>query len=200
MLTQFVVAGLNRLLQDAPWGRARLAPFSGHIAALHLPGLSLHLGVDAEGYFSEASSDTPAEVEITLPASAFSGLSEGPEGVLRKAELRGSADFAETLGFVLRNLSWDYEETLSRFVGDIAAHRIAQGLHQFALWQREAASNLAQNIGEFLADERPVLTRPRAVADFARTVGELREALSRLEARVERLEKRDQPRPAPAAR
>ena len=47
-----------------------------------------------------------------------------PQAALRNVSLKGDADFAQALAFVLQNLRPEPEEELSRFVGDAAAQRI----------------------------------------------------------------------------
>ena len=74
---------------------------------------------------SAPAPEAELEVSISLPAAAPLLALQGKDAVMRAARIEGSAEFAETLGFVIRNLRWDAEEDLSKVVGDIAAHRIA---------------------------------------------------------------------------
>src|SRR5690606_37439306 len=112
---------------------------------------------------------------------------QGTDKVKRNARINGSVEFADTLGFVLRNLSWDFEEDLSRVVGDIAAHRIADSLRTLTAWQKQAAQNLAENAVEYLRDEKAVLPAPEEIAAFSNEVDKLRDDLARLEKRLQKL-------------
>ncbi len=183
---QVTLAALNHLLQDAEWARVRLAPFVGRTARLTLPPWRLDFTIDADGQLAAANTAEP-DVEISLPAGTpFLALS-GREAVARVVRISGSAEFADALGFVLRKLRWDYEEDLSKAVGDIAAHRIAGMINVFSAWQRQAATNLAENFAEYFTEEQPTLAKPAAVADFVANVEALRDDLARLEKRVSRI-------------
>jgi ubiquinone biosynthesis protein UbiJ len=108
--------------------------------------------------------------------------------VLQTISFSGDAELAGALQFLFRNLRWEYEEDLSRVVGDVAAHRIASTGRAFTAWQKDAAERLGQNFAEYLTEEANVLAPPAAVSGFARAVDDLRDAVERLEKRIERLE------------
>lgn len=187
MLQGPVLAALNHVLAQADWARGRLIPFAGRQARIELPPLpTLSFAVDEEGYLRSAEGEG-ADVSITLPASAPLLALGDPEKVFKQAHISGNADFADSLGFVLRNLRWDFEEDLSRLIGDIAAHRIAGLLTGLFAWQRETAARLGENLSEYLAEEQGVLLRPPEMAAFAEDVRQLRQDLGRLEQRLERL-------------
>lgn len=189
MIDQAAIATFNHLLAQSSWARARLRPFAGRTALLATEALALRITIDAEGGFAEASADTPVDAEVRVPLSALPHAMQGFESLTRHVEVSGNAEFAEALGFVLRNLRWDAEEDLARVVGDIAARRIAQGAASFFEWQKHAARTLAQSTADYLAEERPVLLRPAAMEAFGSEVDTLRDDLARLEKRVERLER-----------
>ena len=147
MLDRAALAILNHLLREAAWARARLLPFSGRTARLKLPPWQLDFAIDESGQLTPATAAQP-DVEIALPADAPLAALRGADAVAKDVHVSGSAEFADTLGFVLRKLRWDFEEDLSRQVGDIAAHRIAGLIKTFGAWQRQAATNLAENLAE----------------------------------------------------
>ena len=55
MLTSATIVSLNSLLADAPWARQKLMPFAGRNAMLSLEPLNIGLGIDGDGYFTEAA-------------------------------------------------------------------------------------------------------------------------------------------------
>jgi ubiquinone biosynthesis protein UbiJ len=185
MLEQPIVAALNHVLVRASWTQEKLAPFVGREALFLMPPFRLQLLVTADGRFV-AGRGTP-DVEIALPADTPLALLQGPDKAMRNARINGSVEFADTLSFVLRNLSWDFEEDLSRVVGDIAAHRIANSLRALTAWQRQAAQNLAENTTEYLRDETGLLPSPQEILAFSGEVDRLRDDLARLEKRLQKL-------------
>lgn len=187
MIEQAAIIALNHLLRDAQWARERLAPLAGRTTRVFIPPLRLEFAINPDGTLSEAATEQP-DVVIALPPQAPLYALRGADALLQQARISGSAELADTLGFVLRNLRWDYEEDLSRLVGDIGAHRIAAAVRRLASWQRDAARNTAENLAEYLREETTVLTARALALEFAGAVEELRDDLARLEKRIERLE------------
>jgi ubiquinone biosynthesis protein UbiJ len=176
----------NRLLDAEPWARERLARFAGEtieLSPLPLPPLRVTILEDGR---LQAGGDAP---DLTLQAGpgAIFALGRGEEEFLRAVQLSGDARLAQEVASLARNLRWDFEEELSRFVGDVAAHRIAGAARELAAWQLDAAKRVTAAAADFLTHEAPLLVRRQPQAQRAREVAELRDALARLEERIERL-------------
>lgn len=152
-----------------------------------MPPVRVQLAVDAQGMFAAGKGEP--DVEIVLPAETPLLALQGMDAAMRRAQVRGSVEFADTLGFVLRHLSWDFEEDLSRLVGDIAAHRIGNGIRSFTAWQRQASINAAENFSEYLRFEAGLLPTPSEVTTFSTDADTLRDDVARLEKRIQQLEK-----------
>ncbi len=188
MLHTPALLALNHVLAQAEWARERLARFAGRRGRLAMAPWTLEFTVGADGLLGESGAgEVPFAVDIVLPSDAPLRLLHGPDEVMKGARITGAADFADALGFVLSRLRWNFEEDLSRLIGDIAAHRVAGVLSAFGAWQQEAARNLAENVGEYLVHERPLLVRREDLRNFAAGVDRAREDLARLERRLQRL-------------
>ena len=185
MLSTAPILAFNHLLKDASWARQRLIVFAGRRARISLPPLAFTLEVTDEGYFT--SSEGEAEVVFSLPAGTPVLALKGLEAVVKEAHVSGPADFADTLGFVLKNLKWDAEEDLSKLVGDLAAHRLAGLGRRFLGWQKHVFTSTTENIGEYLREEQTLFPRSGDFAAFRDGVSGLRGDLERLEGRVSRL-------------
>jgi ubiquinone biosynthesis protein UbiJ len=185
-----VAAFLNHLLEDAPWARERLAPFAGRTARVVLVPLpDLRFVVLADGRLA-VSDAADAHLVVTLKPAALPHLARRDEAVLREIDFSGDAELAAALQFLLRNLEWDVEEDLSRVVGDVVAHRLAASGRALLAWQRDAAERAGRNVAEYLTEEAGMLAPPADLARFGHDVDELRDAIERLEKRLERLERR----------
>jgi ubiquinone biosynthesis protein UbiJ len=183
MLSTAPILVLNHLLAGAGWARKRLLPFVGRRARIELAPVVLILEVTPEGFFA-VGAQGEVDVSFTLPPGTPVLALQGVEAVVREAHVNGPADFADALGFVLRNLKWDAEEDLSKLVGDMAAHRLiglAQGIAQ---WQRNAATHAAENVVEYLREEKAVLPHKDDLALWSAEVSRLQADLARLETRV----------------
>ena len=188
MLTALALRVLNHLLASEDWARQRLQPFAGQTAQVSSGSLVLALVVTPEGTFSAGDKTATATVSIALPADAPVRALTDRDGLMAAAQISGPADFAEALGFVLRNLRWDAEDDLSRLVGDIAARRMVSSGKQVFQWQREQAKNLAANLGEYFSEETKAIARRQEITEFCAEVAQQDKALSRLEARIAALE------------
>jgi ubiquinone biosynthesis protein UbiJ len=129
---------------------------------------------------------SPAVVIRLSYATALKILADG-EAAWREADVQGDSALAATISKIAANLTWDVEEDLSHIFGDIAAHRLADAGRSAAAWPKQAATSLAGNVAEFLTEEKQLLVTPLRAEEFARDVDELRDAVERLDKRIEHL-------------
>ncbi len=177
---------VNRLLDAESWARERLARFPGEtIELVPLPLPALRVTILEDGRL-QAGGEAPG-LTLQLGPGALIALARGEEEFLRAVEISGNARLAQEIASLARHLRWDVEEELSRVFGDVAAHRIASAARSFAEWQLDAARRVTGAAAAFLAEEARILVRRDEQAGHARAVAELRDALARLEKRIERL-------------
>jgi ubiquinone biosynthesis protein UbiJ len=91
-------------------------------------------------------------------------------------------------------MRWDFEEDLSRIFGDIAAHRMVEGARELDRWGRDAALNVGRAFAEYATYERPLIASARTIEEFNRDVDEMRDAVERIEKRLELLIRKDSAR------
>ena len=188
MLIDVALRFMNHLLASEDWAQDRLRPFAGQTAHLALGALNFPLEITADGGFRPGNKNAASSVTITLPADAPMRAVTDRAFLFAAAHVSGSAELAETLGFVSRNLRWDIESDLSQLLGDIAARRLVQGSKQLLTWQLEQANNLAQNLAEYFTEENPTIARVQDISTYCEEIGELQTHLNRLERRIASLE------------
>ena len=184
-----VIAFVNHLLAAEPWAREKLAPFAGkrvRVKAVPLPDLVV--AVTAEGTLAPAGGEGGPDLTVTLSPADLPRLLRGDDAVLRSIGFSGDAELAAALQYLARHLRWEFEEDLSRIVGDVAAHRIAGTARDFVAWQKDAGVRLGENVAEYLTEEARVLAPPAALGRFGREVADLVDALERLEKRLDRID------------
>jgi ubiquinone biosynthesis protein UbiJ len=185
------VIGLNHVLRQQDWPRARLRPFAGRTVAFRLaPFPDLCVSIRDDGLLDEARADSEADLTVTLKPSELPRLLRRDENALSDIAFAGAADLAQVVRQLFRELEWDVEEDLSRIFGDALAHRMAQTGRDLVSWQQEAATRLAQNFADYWTEERPLIIRREQIADFGAEVERLREAVQELERRIENLARR----------
>jgi ubiquinone biosynthesis protein UbiJ len=177
---------LNRLLAAEAWARGRLAPFAGETVELRAPPLpTLRLRI-LEGGTVEAGGGEPG-LTMTLKPEFLAGLVRGEEHAMRSVDVQGNAKLAAEVLVLVRHLRWDAEEDLSRLVGDVAAHRVAETGRALAAWHLDAAQRLAAAFADYVTEEKQILARRAELDALGESVGRLRDAIARLDKRVERL-------------
>jgi ubiquinone biosynthesis protein UbiJ len=195
MLSSAALHVANHMLLQEEWARARLRPYCGQTLSLAASPVFLTLKINSEGLLEACpEGDFVPSVTIAFPDNwAHLAFSAGST-LSGLAKISGPADLAEVLGFVFKNLRWDAESELSRWVGDIAAHRMVRDGKRFLSWHRDATQRLQLNLKEFLGEEGGELRGPIArrdeVAWFRAAVDAADEECARLERRLLRLELR----------
>jgi ubiquinone biosynthesis protein UbiJ len=101
--------------------------------------------------------------------------------------MQGEPGFAEEVRYLVRNLTWDVEEDLSKVTGDIAAHRIVAGARALRDWSADASVRVVQGAAEYWTEEQPLIASRVKLEDFARELAALEASLASLEARIARL-------------
>ena len=156
---------------------------------MHAPPLQLLLKISQKGNFSPiVDAGCLPDVTITLPSDSAAKILLGDHAAaFSAAKLSGSADFAEAVAFVFRNLQWDAEADLANVIGDIPAHRGMALIKNILAWKMRSAVSFAQNTKEFVSDELQLVVSENEISAFANQVDTLRDDFARLEKRVARL-------------
>ena len=178
---------LNRLLGAEPWARERLVPFAGETLELRAPPLpALRLAVEEGG--TVKAGDAEPSLTMTLKPELLVALARGEEHALRAVDVQGDGRLAAEVLVLARHLRWDVEEDLSRVFGDVIAHRLAGAARAFAAWHVDAAQRLGGALVDYATDERPLLVRRSELDTLAEPLARLRDAIARLDKRIESLE------------
>ncbi|HEX9207608.1 MAG TPA: SCP2 sterol-binding domain-containing protein [Steroidobacteraceae bacterium] len=184
---------LNRNVAQSGRARAAADQLEGRVLSLALEGtpLTLYFHV-ADGRVSiDTRHEGVADASLAgTPLALLSMVGPGAEERLRGSGIRiaGDAEVAQRFRELLQHAQPDFEEELSRVVGDVAARQVANLARGIFDWGRKAADSLSTNVAEYLQEEgRDVPTRVE-LDEFLESVDQLRDATDRLEARLARLE------------
>lgn len=184
VMRQVAIRGLNHLVRGESWAQERLRQHAGARLFVETGWVSLGLTIDDHGLFRECDTSTPPDVTLTLPADSAMGALFDREKLFGAVKLGGSAEVAESLAFVFRNLNWDAEGDLAGIVGDIPARRLAM-FGQTALdGIQEGLAKATGNIAEYVVEDSGVLASEKELAAFGIAVNGLRDDLARLEKRI----------------
>ncbi|MFI4955431.1 MAG: SCP2 domain-containing protein [Gammaproteobacteria bacterium] len=185
---------VNATLQLDPESAEKLIPLAGKVLAVEWTSLNmtLYLYVLTEGVrFSFKYSGTPDTTLTSSTPLAFIRLLMQPEvkGPSSDITIQGDPHFAQDIQSIFSNLDIDWEEQLSKFVGDGATFHVSKVTKHLQSWLSDSRQSLQSNTTEFLQQETAQLPPRAAVEDFLRAVDHLRNDVERASVRVKHIAK-----------
>lgn len=132
----------------------------------------------------DADADCVMDMKLsTLPRlqdnSQFTQLIKDEE-----LDIQGDPMVASKFSMLLRELDIDWEEHLSRFTGDIGAHKLVQGAKSSRDWLLRNSEIARMNIAEYLIEEIRLAPGALEIANFCDEVTELEQDCRKLEVRL----------------
>lgn len=184
----------NRMLRLDPETLRRLGELQGKAIRVRLVAASgepmeFYLLPSEAGLRWRVSHETEPDVTLSGDPPFFLRMLLG-EGATRKAgELRisGDIELGQRFKRILDGLDLDWEEPLSRLVGDVAAHELGRAARAFGAWGRQSVGTLGQDLAEYLQHESQLLATRARIETFLSAVDELRADADRMEKRLQRL-------------
>jgi ubiquinone biosynthesis protein UbiJ len=186
-------SAINRYIALDPEGAARIGALQGRVILIEVAGFGTRFyvipgstGLQLYGAYVGEPDCVLRGAPLTL---ARMGVSRWKEDRLFSGEVQieGDTHLAQAFGDLLRSLEVDWEEQLSRLLGDAAAHQIGSGVRHVERWGRRTGEILSEDVKEYLQEEARALPSRYEVQDFLDDVDRLRDDVERLSARVQRL-------------
>lgn len=84
-------------------------------------------------------------------------------------------------------MRWDYEDDLSKLVGDIPANKIGAFTQKTTKSVKETSANLAEMLSEYWQEEKPMIAKKRHVEEFNSQVDTLSADVARFEKKLTKL-------------
>jgi len=195
MLFDRVEATLNRNVAQSRKAQALARQLDGKVMSLIVQGTPLtiffkardgriEVGTRHEGTTDASLSGTPISLLALAGPQAERGLRGG------SVRIEGEAEIAQRFRDLLEQARPDFEEELSRVIGDVAARQVANFARGLLDWGRKASGAFAGNVAEYLQEEGRDVPARVEIEEFLSGVDELRESVDRLEVRLTRLESR----------
>jgi len=185
-----VEALLNRQIAAQTEARVAARRLSGKSLQIEAGGWRVRAVTAGERLVLLPGDASPCDAMICGSVRALLQMAGG-RGLARDSgvQVRGDAEVAGAYRELLLLARPDWEEELSRFVGDLPARRAGRFAAAAADWLRGAARSTGENVAEYLQEESRDLVGRTEVDEFLRGVDDLREAGDRLVARIKRLER-----------
>jgi ubiquinone biosynthesis accessory factor UbiJ len=159
---------------------------------------TIHAAVWADRLALMASGETAADAVISgSPWALFDLLAGGVKSTggpniegRAAARIRGDAEIASRYRELFASARPDFEEELSRLVGDVPARRLSQFARAALSWVRKSGRTAGENLAEYLQEESRDLVNKAELEEFLLGVDQSRETADRIETRLARIERR----------
>ena len=180
---------LNLVLRLDPEMLPRLGTLSGHVIAIEPSGMAMtfYLLPKPGGIQVMDRCETEPSVRIRATPAALFRQWRGRRAGGGEIVIEGDVGVGREFQTILARLDIDWEEQLSRVVGDVVARRLGGLWDGLRAWSGRTGDVLLRDGGEYLQQELRVLPPRQAIEQFLNAVDLLREDADRLAARVERL-------------
>ena len=181
----------NRVIGLDPFSQRKLAALDGRVIAIHSdsPDFDFYLQPTDNGLRFLKQPESEPDVTLRGDMSGFIKLLKSDGAGFSDAGVRieGDVEIAQKLKAVMEHLDPDWEEELSRHVGDVAAHQIGRAARGFTQWLQSARRTVEQGAAEYFQQEASVLATHDQVDQFIEDVDHLRDDVERLAARIQQL-------------
>jgi ubiquinone biosynthesis protein UbiJ len=189
--------GCNRLLRLDGDTLRDLGDLDGRVFCLRVnkegkgeQGPAMYFFPSEGGFQIRPEHDGKVDVTITGNPPAFMKLVMGEFAPSLtgsgQMQITGDLELGQRFQKILKNVDIDWEEYLSRYVGDVVAHRIGHVARQFRGWTRQVGETLRQDFAEVMTEELQVAAHPEAVQSFMDRVDRVRADVDRLEKRLQK--------------
>ncbi|QJC55269.1 hypothetical protein HC248_00547 [Polaromonas vacuolata] len=136
---QRLVLFLNHVLMQEKQAQERLARKKGSVIKLSWGMFDASLLITPAGLLDRAAAGAKPDLSVAISVDSPATLLQSVlAGKAPPVKIDGDVQLAAELGWLAENLRWDAEEDLSRLLGDVPAHaladagrRLAAGLKQF---------------------------------------------------------------------
>lgn len=186
-----LAALLNRGIAASSDAARRCRALDGASFRIEFDGLGFGLTLVAQGERVALRDQPEADACLSGTPGALARLATtGDEALLRSRAVRISGDplVARDFRELIAIAAPDFEEELSRLVGDVAARQVGNFLRGFTGWGLDAADRLSRTLAEYLQEESRDLPARAEVEAFLDGVDDTAGDLARFEARLRRLE------------
>lgn len=177
-----------------PEGAAAFAPLAGRVIGIEISGLETRVTLVPSSERIQVFGSYAADPDCLITGAPLALLRlmgtehKGAELNAGDVAITGDTGLAHDLTRALSGLDLDWEEQLSRLIGDIPAHRIATTLGAAGRWGRESARTLGDDLKEYVEEEAGLVPSRFELERFLAGVDTLRDDSERLAARLDRLE------------
>ena len=193
MIQNTIIAGINRYLKYDPERAQDLQGIDAKIVSITLKELNTSTTFRINNNLLQAIDDAEIRPDVKIIASLkilpdyFLGVDQNQFIKNGDLEIVGDSHVASTFHNVLKCIEIDWEDLLSRYIGDVAASQIGMAVGKTQRFINRLGDNLRLDVRDYVQDELQIAATQAEVEDFIKQVNETAAKLDQLEKRVDQL-------------
>lgn len=195
-IASIIEIALNRALQMDEHTLNQVIALRGKVIGIELGNettginVSFYLAPALDGIQVLTECETGADTTIRgTPLSLLQTALSDDRKTLFKGEVVIDGDMALGQKFqkILDGLEMDWEEPLSKIIGDIAAHQVGEVVRGFAGFAKSAFNSLTMSTSEYFQEETKDVVNSVELERYTNKIDVLRADVDRLEARFNKV-------------
>lgn len=196
LVTAGIETLLNQLVAADKAAPSKLATLKGKILKVNIAEFSKPLFfIFSQQIDVLTKSDVDADCTMDISVSALPRLQDNSQftSLIKEGRLdiQGDPMVASKFSMLVRELNIDWEEHLSRFLGDIAAHKLVNSARSGQEWFKTNTAIARMNMAEYLIEEIRIAPGALEIANFCDEVSEVETDTKQFEARLNALLSKD---------
>ncbi len=193
LITAAFETAINQYLSLDPEALQKFSDMEGKIIAIDIQGVnqSLYLFPGEDGLMIMSDYDGEADTRLQGTPVALAKLSalKNAAPVLFSGEviISGDTRLGSQFKKILSQINIDWEEILSKYTGDMVAHKAGNMASEFSSWLQRGKQSMYMDIGEYLTEESLLSPGKAEINRFIKDVDKLREGTDRLQIKINKL-------------
>ncbi len=186
---------INRALKLDDFSFQKMVVLQGKIIGIELLGLDLrfYLAPVSDGVQVLSAVDQSSSVDTWIRGTPLSmlktAITDDRSGLFKgDVTIEGDMALGQKFQRILDGLDIDWEELLSQFIGDVAAHQLGEFVRGVSQWAGHSVDSISQTTGEYFQEETRDIVSPVEVERFVDNVDKLRSDTDRLILVLEKLQ------------
>ena len=184
---------INEALKLDPESLAKIGTLEGKVIGVEISGLDLTLYMMPHPEGLQLHTELEGDPDVFIKGGpiglARMGLSSQPSSLFGEGvEIEGDTDLGRKTKVIIDDLDIDWEEQLSKLVGDVAAHQLGNFFRSATQCSQRTSDTFSKDVVEYLQEESRDLVVREELDQFLDQVDTLRVDIDRLEQRVRRLQ------------
>ncbi len=193
LLLSSIETAMNAWLKLDSEAMPQFESMQDKVIRLHITGLELNLYFFPDTKHIQVLSRYEGEPDTTIHGSPIALMrltasdNAGKTLLDSDAHIEGDMRLGTRFSTILKSADIDWEEFLSKAVGDIVAHQAGSMAKETHGWLQESEHAMRLNISEYLSEEAELLVADSQISHYLDEVDMLRADIDRMDARVTRL-------------